>query len=61
MGFLEYRFKLPIHMIELVLIHVALGVSAVRLFMPNVPRTRATTMALGFVSSYSSFAKYISS
>lgn len=58
-GILSYRFKLPIHVVEFVLIHIILGVSAARLFLPNMPRTRANTMGLGFVSLLFFFTSFL--
>lgn len=51
MGLLDYRFKLPLHIVELVLIIAVCAISTVRLFLPGVTtKTRANTIALGFVS-----------
>ncbi|KAH7356182.1 hypothetical protein BKA66DRAFT_445997 [Pyrenochaeta sp. MPI-SDFR-AT-0127] len=41
------RFKLPVHLIQAVLITVVIGLSVPRLFMKNQPRTRSSTIALG--------------
>lgn len=43
------RFMLPIHLVQFVLIAVAMGLSVPRLFMKNQPRTRANTIALAMV------------
>lgn len=51
MGFLDYRFKLPLHIVEFILIVAVCAISTARLFLPGVTtRTRANTIALGFVS-----------
>lgn len=41
------RFKLPLHLLQVVLVTVVIGLSVPRLFMKNQPRTRASTIALG--------------
>ncbi|KNG49053.1 cytochrome p450 [Stemphylium lycopersici] len=41
------RFKLPIHIAQVVLVSIAVGLSVPRLFIKNVPRTRSGTIALG--------------
>lgn len=46
---LSTRYKLPVHIIQLILIGIAMGCSVPRLFMKNQPRTRANTIALGMV------------
>ncbi|KAF2123026.1 hypothetical protein BDV96DRAFT_681612 [Lophiotrema nucula] len=46
-GFFSPRFKLPLHLVQLVMIVTAMGLSVPRLFMKNQPRTRANTIALG--------------
>jgi hypothetical protein len=43
------RYKLPVHVAQVVLVAVAMGCSVPRLFMKNQPRTRANTIALGMV------------
>lgn len=51
MGLLDYRFKLPLHIVELILIIAVCAISTARLFLPGVTtKTRANTIALGFVS-----------
>ncbi|QDS72480.1 hypothetical protein FKW77_009934 [Venturia effusa] len=44
---LSHRQKTVFHIVQLILVHVAIGVSTPRIFMKNQPRTRATTIALG--------------
>ncbi|KAK7181166.1 hypothetical protein DPSP01_010622 [Paraphaeosphaeria sporulosa] len=46
-SFFSPRFMLPLHLVQLLLISVAMGLSVPRLFMKNQPRTRANTIALG--------------
>ncbi|KAH7069463.1 hypothetical protein FB567DRAFT_555006 [Paraphoma chrysanthemicola] len=43
----DSRFKLPVHVIQAIIISVVIGLSVPRLFMKNQPRTRASTIALG--------------
>jgi hypothetical protein len=51
MGLFDYRFKLPLHIVEFILIVGVCAISTARLFLPGVTtRTRANTIALGFVS-----------
>lgn len=51
MGLFDYRFKLPLHIVELILIIAVCAISTARLFLPGVTtKTRANTIALGFVS-----------
>lgn len=51
MGLFDYRFKLPLHIVELILIIAVCSISTARLFLPGVTtKTRANTIALGFVS-----------
>lgn len=45
----DSRFKLPVHIIQAILITIVIGLSVPRLFMKNKPRTRASTIALGMV------------
>lgn len=47
MAFFTTRGKLIVHIIQIILIHVAIGLSAPRIFTKNQPRTRANTIALG--------------
>lgn len=52
MGFWDFfhnRYKFPVHIVQLILIVAAMGLSVPRLFMKNQPRTRANTIALGMV------------
>ncbi|KAF6815025.1 hypothetical protein CPLU01_14239 [Colletotrichum plurivorum] len=44
------RLKSPIHFIQLLLVAVTLGISVARIFMPNRPRGRSGTMALGMLT-----------
>ncbi|KAF6805493.1 hypothetical protein CMUS01_14603 [Colletotrichum musicola] len=46
------RLKSPIHLLQLLLVAVTLGISVARIFMPNRPRGRSGTMALGMVSPH---------
>lgn len=61
MGLLDYRFKLPLHIVELILIIAVCAISTARLFLPGVTtKTRANTIALGFVSwAPQFFSRYI--
>jgi hypothetical protein len=45
----DSRFKLPVHIIQAILITIVIGLSVPRLFINNQPRTRASTIALGMV------------
>lgn len=45
--FLSPRYKLPVHIVQIILVAVAIGLSVPRLFMKNQPRTRANTIAMG--------------
>lgn len=47
---LNPRCKLLVHIIYIVLVALAMGLSVPRLFMNSQPRTRANTIALGMVS-----------
>ncbi|GKT64251.1 cytochrome P450 [Colletotrichum tofieldiae] len=47
MGLFDSRLKFPIHMLQLALALAAIGVTVVRMFLPNAPRGRSGTMALG--------------
>ncbi|KZL80573.1 hypothetical protein CI238_10544 [Colletotrichum incanum] len=47
MGLFDSRLKFPIHMLQLALAVAAIGVTGVRMFLPNAPRGRSGTMALG--------------
>ncbi|KAF2163806.1 hypothetical protein M409DRAFT_57285 [Zasmidium cellare ATCC 36951] len=44
---LNPRYKLPIHIVQIILVIIAIGLSVPRLFMKGQPRTRANTIALG--------------
>ncbi|KAF6807920.1 hypothetical protein CSOJ01_07865 [Colletotrichum sojae] len=46
------RLKSPIHLLQLLLVAVTLGISVARIFMPNRPRGRAGTMALGMTNPF---------
>ncbi|KAM0323123.1 hypothetical protein ACHAQA_008973 [Verticillium albo-atrum] len=46
-GFFASRYKFRIHIIQLVLIHIVLGLAGARVFMKGTPRTRSNTIALG--------------
>ncbi|SPO07786.1 uncharacterized protein DNG_10481 [Cephalotrichum gorgonifer] len=41
------RFKLPVHLMQMVLAIVVIALSAARLLMKNAPRGRSTTMGIG--------------
>ncbi|KAF2854862.1 hypothetical protein T440DRAFT_542454 [Plenodomus tracheiphilus IPT5] len=41
------RFKLHVHLLQVLLVSIAVGLSVPRLFIKNVPRTRSGTIALG--------------
>jgi hypothetical protein len=43
------RFKFHIHIAQVVLVILAIALTLPRLFITNVPRTRASTYALGMV------------
>ncbi|KKY37743.1 putative cytochrome p450 [Diaporthe ampelina] len=59
MGLFDYRFKLPLHIVELILIIAVCGLSAARLFLPGVAtKTRANTIALGFSAKSINFIFY---
>lgn len=51
MAFFGPQYKLRIHIIQIILIHIIMGLTVPRVFMKNQPRTRATTIALGMVSA----------
>lgn len=50
MAFFGPQYKLHIHTLQVILIHIIMGLTVPRIFMKNQPRTRATTIALGMVS-----------
>ena len=54
MAFFSPQYKLRIHILQIILIHVIMGLTVPRIFMKNQPRTRATTIALGMVSPFCS-------
>ncbi|KAI7776501.1 hypothetical protein LA080_004846 [Diaporthe eres] len=59
MGLFDYRFKLPLHIVELILIVAVCGISTARLFLPGVTtKTRANTIALGFSAKSINFLLY---
>jgi hypothetical protein len=43
------RFKLQIHIAQVVLVTAAVGLTVPRLFVKNIPRSRSSTIALGMV------------
>ncbi|KAN0098319.1 hypothetical protein V8E51_013982 [Hyaloscypha variabilis] len=50
MSFFSPRYKLSVHIIQIMLALAAIGVSVIKLFffkVPGAPRSRANTMALG--------------
>lgn len=47
--FFSSRFKLHVHLFQVLLVSIAVGLSVPRLFMKNVPRGRTSTIALGMV------------
>ncbi|KAK7731772.1 hypothetical protein SLS53_008593 [Cytospora paraplurivora] len=55
---LNTRFKLPIHVVELVIIVAVLAISGARLTMPGLPKTRANTIAIGFSAKSIGFISY---
>ncbi|KUI64385.1 hypothetical protein VM1G_11186 [Cytospora mali] len=57
-GLLDTRFKLPIHLVELVLIVAVIAITGARLTLPGLPRTRANTIALGFSAKSIVFISY---
>ena len=44
------HYKLPLHVVMLILVHVAIGLSTPAIFFKNQPRTRASTIAIGMVT-----------
>jgi hypothetical protein len=50
MALFSPRVKTPLHLVYILLVVAAMGLSVPRLFMKNQPRTRANTIALGMVS-----------
>lgn len=50
MAFFDPKYKLKVHILQIILIHIVMGVSAPQLFLKGQPRTRASTIALGMVS-----------
>jgi hypothetical protein len=49
MGLFDPRVKTPLHIIYIIFVVAAMGLSVPRLFMKGQPRTRANTIALGMV------------
>lgn len=49
MALFDPRYKLALHIVQLIFIPVAIGLSAPAIFMKNQPRTRASTIALSMV------------
>lgn len=49
MGLFNPRVKTPLHVVYIILVVAAMGLSVPRLFMKGQPRTRANTIALGMV------------
>jgi hypothetical protein len=54
MAVFDPRVKTPVHVVYILLVVAAMGLSVPRLFMKGQPRTRANTIALGMVKSSSS-------
>lgn len=52
MGLFNPRVKTPLHIVYIILVVAAMGLSVPRLFMKGQPRTRANTIALGMVHSH---------
>lgn len=50
MGLFNTRVKTPLHIVYIILVVAAMGLSVPRLFMKGQPRTRANTIALGMVN-----------
>ncbi|KAK1676359.1 hypothetical protein BDP55DRAFT_742471 [Colletotrichum godetiae] len=50
MGLFDSKLKFPIHMVQLALVIAALSLSVARIFLPNRPRGRSGTMALGMAA-----------
>lgn len=50
MPFLDPKYKLKVHILQIILVHIVIGVSAPQLFLKGQPRTRANTIAMGMVS-----------
>ncbi|TDZ41442.1 hypothetical protein CTRI78_v009622 [Colletotrichum trifolii] len=49
-GLFDSKLKFPIHMLQLFLVAATLGLAVSRIFLPNRPRGRAGTMALGMAA-----------
>jgi hypothetical protein len=49
MALFNPRVKTPLHIVYIILVVTAMGLSVPRLFMKGQPRTRANTIALGMV------------
>ncbi|KAH0364271.1 hypothetical protein KCU65_g6905, partial [Aureobasidium melanogenum] len=58
MMFSNPRYKFPVHVIYVVLVALAMGLSVPRLFMKSQPRTRANTIALGMGAKSLMFIAY---
>ncbi|KAF7190687.1 hypothetical protein HII31_07846 [Pseudocercospora fuligena] len=61
MGFWDFfhnRYKLQVHIVQIILIVIAMGLSVPRLFLKNQPRTRANTIALGMGAKSLGFIAY---
>lgn len=57
-SFLSPRYKLSIHIVQIILVTIAIGLSVPRLFMKGQPRTRANTIALGMGAKSLIFIAY---
>lgn len=57
-AFFDTRYKFPVQLLQLFLVHVVLILSVVRMFNrpAGAPRTRANTMSLGMVQDTSHLA-----
>jgi hypothetical protein len=52
MSFFSNRYKFLVHILQIILVLSAIGVSVIKLFLfkvPGAPTSRANTMALGIV------------
>ncbi|KAF3764138.1 hypothetical protein M406DRAFT_260275 [Cryphonectria parasitica EP155] len=54
----DYRYKLPLHCVELFLIVAVIAISGARLTLPGLTRTRANTIALSFSAKSIAFIGY---
>ncbi|OLN81892.1 hypothetical protein CCHL11_07045 [Colletotrichum chlorophyti] len=57
-GLFSSRIKFPIHIAQIALVVAALGLSVGRIFLPNAPRGRSGTMALGMAAKSLIFIAY---